>query len=118
MQGNNAIKYGGAVYSVQPTISIADRTHLDPSLFHIGSLHISNVQFSQNRAYSGASMYVLGNGANVTLISSEFSRSERCAEIIQGAFADAACLTCVASAGAMQTPVAEPLSVRIVPRSI
>ena len=72
LQGNNASKYGGAIYSMQPTISIADRDHLDPSLFKIGNMHISNATFSNNWANSGGSIYVLGNGANVTLVSSRF----------------------------------------------
>ena len=72
LQGNNASKYGGAIYSMQPTISIADRDHLDPSSFTIGNMHISNATFLNSWANSGGSIYVLGNGANVTLVSSHF----------------------------------------------
>ena len=73
LQGNNASKYGGAIYSMQPTISIADRDHLDPSHFTIGNMQINNATFSTNWANSGGSIYVLGNGANVTVVSSRFT---------------------------------------------
>ena len=76
VQGNVALEHGGAIYSIQPTISLRDRAALNVADdgFSIGDLFLSQVNMSQNRANQGGCMYVTGNGANVTVVNSFFDR--------------------------------------------
>lgn len=76
MQGNVAAEHGGAIYSIQPTISLRDRAALNVAnnAYSIGDLSLSQVNMSQNVANQGGCMYVTGNGANVTLVNSFFDR--------------------------------------------
>ncbi len=76
LQANAASELGGAMYSIQPSISIQDRTALNVAddVFSIGDLFLSLVNMSLNTANQGGCMYVTGNGANVTAVNSYFDR--------------------------------------------
>ena len=75
-QGNSASELGGAVYSIQPSISIEDRAALNVAnnVFTIGDLVLNTVNMSLNAANQGGCMYITGNGANITAINSLFDR--------------------------------------------
>lgn len=76
MQDNAAAEHGGALYSIQPTISLQDRAALNVAnnQFSIGDLFLTLVSMSRNVAKQGGCMYVTGNGANVTVVNSYFDR--------------------------------------------
>ena len=76
-QGNSAHELGGALYSIQPSISIEDRAALNVAnnVFTIGDLYLDTVNMTLNSASQGGCMYVTGNGANVTAVNSFFDRS-------------------------------------------
>ena len=76
LQSNSASKLGGAIYSIQPSISIQDRAALNVAddVFTIGNLLLNTVNMSLNTANQGGCMYVTGNGANVTAVNSNFDR--------------------------------------------
>ena len=76
LQSNSASELGGAIYSIQPSISIQDRTALNVAddVFTIGDLFLDTVNMSLNTANQGGCMYVTGNGANVTAVNSNFDR--------------------------------------------
>ena len=76
-QGNSARELGGALYSIQPSISIEDRAALNVAnnVFTIGDLYLDRVNMALNSASQGGCMYVTGNGANVTARNSFFDRS-------------------------------------------
>lgn len=76
LQSNSASELGGAVYSIQPSISIQDRAALNVAddVFTIGDLFLNTVNMSLNTANQGGCMYVTGNGANVTAVNSNFDR--------------------------------------------
>lgn len=76
-QGNSAHELGGALYSIQPSISIEDRAALNVAhnVFTIGDLYLDMVNMTLNSASQGGCMYVTGNGANVTAVNSYFDRS-------------------------------------------
>lgn len=65
------------MYSIQPSISIQDRAALNVAnnVFTIGDLFLDTVNMTLNTADLGGCMYVTGNGANVTAVSSHFDRS-------------------------------------------
>ena len=67
------------MYSIQPSISIEDRTALNVAntLFTVGDLFLDMVNMTLNTANQGGCMYVTGNGANVTAVNSYFDRSGR-----------------------------------------
>ena len=75
-QGNTAVQHGGAIYSIQPSISIQDRAALNiaDDVFTIGDLFMHLVNMTLNTAQQGGCMYVTGNGANVTAVNSYFDR--------------------------------------------
>lgn len=77
-QGNTAHELGGALYSIQPSISIEDRAALNKAnnVFTIGDLYLDMVNMTLNTANQGGCMYVTGNGANVSAVNSYFDRSE------------------------------------------
>ncbi len=76
LQSNSASELGGAIYSIQPSISIQDRAALNVAddVFTIGDLLLNTVNMSLNTANQGGCMYVTGNGANVTAVNSNFDR--------------------------------------------
>ncbi len=76
LQSNSATELGGAIYSIQPSISIQDRAALNVAddVFTIGDLLLDTVNMSLNTANQGGCMYVTGNGANVTAVNSNFDR--------------------------------------------
>ena len=76
LQSNSASELGGAIYSIQPSISIQDREALNVAddVFSIGDLLLETVNMSLNTANQGGCMYVTGNGANVTAVNSNFDR--------------------------------------------
>jgi len=76
LQSNSASQLGGAVYSIQPSISIQDRAALNVAddVFTIGDLFLNTVNMSLNTANQGGCMYVTGNGANVSAVDSNFDR--------------------------------------------
>ena len=76
LQSNSASELGGAIYSIQPSISIQDRVALNVAddVFTIGDLLLDTVSMSFNTANQGGCMYVTGNGANVTAVNSSFDR--------------------------------------------
>ncbi|KAL0048014.1 hypothetical protein WJX82_005700 [Trebouxia sp. C0006] len=74
IMSNSASELGGAIYSIQPSISIQDREALNVAddVFSIGDLLLDTVNMSLNTANQGGCMYVTGNGANVTAVNSNF----------------------------------------------
>lgn len=64
------------MYSIQPSISIQDRAALNVAddVFTIGDLFLHTVNMTLNTANQGGCMYVTGNGANITAVSSYFDR--------------------------------------------
>lgn len=75
-QDNTAAQHGGALYSIQPTISLQDRAALNAAddQFTIGDLFLTLVNMSRNIANQGGCIYATGNGANVTAVNSFFDR--------------------------------------------
>ena len=76
-QGNSASELGGALFSIQPSISIEDRAALNKAnnVFTIGDLFLDMVNMTLNTANQGGCMYVTGNGANVSAVNTYFDRS-------------------------------------------
>lgn len=74
VQDNAAAGYGGAIYSIQPTISSGDRAVLPAAEFAIGSMVMTNSDLTSNHAQQGGCMYVTGNGANITTVNTNFQR--------------------------------------------